>query len=414
MKLFNLFVTTVALVAISLSCTNEQVNKPKPSGVLFHNETLERIGIDGDNWCITWANDGSQVTSMCDGSWLGKHYYHNHLYRINGEADGFKITDITEYPQFFGGDDYPGWFGYGVIAVGDNLYSMVSKTPGLNWSGPFRGVKMLKSSDNGETWYRINKQGQKRLLAPDDTARNLITADEMFFMEEFGKKQHGQMAWPFSWVSFVQNGKAATASPDGYIYIYAPESSNAHELLLARVKEDKFEVRSNWEYFKQWNNDKPVWTKDIIQRGAVHVFPEKNSDNKYFGWYSWLPSVVWNPGLKLYIMVNGGTYAGHNMTNSQKDYYDGWMHNHSGSLGFWYAEHPYGPWKEFYYTDNWKFENEKNLNYQPKLSPKWISEDGKDMMLIWSDAMKNSKGVSHDTTYLWNQMKITLQLSNNQ
>jgi len=46
--------------------------------------------------------------------------------------------------------------------------------------------------------------------------------------------------------------------------------------------------------------------------------------------------------------------------------------------------------------------------YQPKLSPKWISDDGIEMTLIWSDAMKNEEGKSHTVNYLWNQMKISL------
>ena len=51
----------------------------------------------------------------------------------------------------------------------------------------------------------------------------------------------------------------------------------------------------------------------------------------------------------------------------------------------------------------------KNRTYQPKLSPKWISEDGRKMVLIWSDAMMNEEGRSHTINYLWNQMEITLQ-----
>ena len=408
MKKANKIVVLIFSTIFLISCSSEV--KKKPTTVQFHNETLERIGVDGDNWCVTWAKDGSQITSMCDGSWLGDHYWHNHLYRMVDNADNFDISHISGYPEYFGGSDFPGWFGYGVLAIDDTLYSMVSKTPGINWSGPFLGLKMLKSTDNGDSWYRVNKDGEARFIAADDTARNLITPEEMFFMEEFGKIEHGQIAYPFSWVSFVQNGQAGSASPDGYIYIYAPESANAHELLLARAKNEDFEKRSNWEYFASWEGENPVWTKDISKRGAVHVFPEKNSKDEYFGWYSWLPSVVWNEGLGLYIMVNGGTYGGHGMTNSQKDYYDSWMHTKTGSLGFWYSENPYGPWQQIYYTDYWKFEHENNLNYQPKLSPKWISDDGRDMKLIWSDAMKNSKGQSHDTTYVWNQMKVTIEM----
>ena len=125
---------------------------------------------------------------------------------------------------------------------------------------------------------------------------------------------------------------------------------------------------------------------------------------------SWLPSVVWNKGLGLYIMVNGGTYAGHGMTSSDEDYYNSWMHTRTGSLGFWYSENPYGPWHEFYYTDYWTVDDPGNLTYQPKLSPKWISEDGKEMVLIWSDAMKDKDGRSHTVNYRWNHMRITIQI----
>jgi hypothetical protein len=108
-------------------------------------------------------------------------------------------------------------------------------------------------------------------------------------------------------------------------------------------------------------------------------------------------------------MVNGGTYAGHQMTSSDKDYYDSWMHTRTGSLGFWYSSKPYGPWEQFHYTDYWTVDDPKNRTYQPSLSPKWISPDGKEMILIWSDAMKNEQGKSHTVNYKWNHMKITIR-----
>jgi hypothetical protein len=149
---------------------------------------------------------------------------------------------------------------------------------------------------------------------------------------------------------------------------------------------------------------------DIRKRKPAHIFPDKNINNEYFGWYSWLPSVVWNEGLQLYIMVNGGTYAGYNMTDSDEDYYDRWMHTKTGSLGFWYSENPYGPWHNFFYTDYWTVDSPDNLTYQPKLSPKWISDSGEEMVLIWSDAIKNKEGLSHNLHYKWNHMVINIKL----
>ena len=382
---------------------------PVPTGVTFHRDTIYRSDNRGDNWCITWTADDSQVTSMCDGNWLGgERSYHNHLYRILGGPDGFTRQDIPDYHQFVRGTG--SWFGYGIVSVDGVLYSVVSKTPANRWSGPFRGIKLLKSADNGKTWRRVNRRGEERTIGPFDDVRNEVSAEEMFFLEEFGLAHDKRNAYPFSYVGFVQQGKDHRAAKDDYVYIYAPEGAHAHKLLLARVPKNRLVLRDAWEYFRAYEGDRPVWTPNIKERGYVHIFPEKSEDGKYFGWYSWLPSVVWNEGLGLYIMVSGGTYAGHGMTASDKDYYDAWMHTRTGSLGFWWARNPYGPWRRFYYTDYWTADDPANRTYQPKLSPKWISEDGRTMTLIWSDAMKNEEGRSHTVNYRWNQMKITIEL----
>ena len=406
MKKIELLISLFLVVLLFTNCENQMV---RPTGIDFHSGTLKRMGSRGDNWCITWTKDGSQITSMCDGNWLnGEYGYHNHLYRLVGDAEHFTREDIPGYPQFI--REGEGWFGYGVLANNDAIYSMVSRTPGEAWDGPFRGIKMLKSTDNGKSWYRVNGLGEEKLLDPwDSEAREDLSTNEMFFMEESGKFKHGEMAYPFSFCSFVQCGQANSAAKDDYVYIYSPEGAQSNHLLLARVKNDEIEQRERWEYFASWDGVSPLWSDELDQRGVIYEYPEKNEVGEYFGWYSWLPSVVWNEGLGLYIMVNGGTYGGHGMTDNQDDYYSAWMHQNTGSLGFWYSEKPYGPWEQFFYTDYWIIDDEKNRTYQPKLSPKWISDDGKKMILIWSDAMKNDEGRSHSINYLWNQMEITLQ-----
>ena len=110
-------------------------------------------------------------------------------------------------------------------------------------------------------------------------------------------------------------------------------------------------------------------------------------------------------------MTNGGTYGGPNMTEEAEDYYSGWMHTKSGSMGLWYAENPWGPWTQFFYEEEWKPETPEDRIYQPKLSPKWISDDGRRMVFIWSDAKKNEEGQSHTINYKWNQMEIEIRLA---
>ncbi|MBT4096830.1 MAG: DUF4185 domain-containing protein [Gemmatimonadetes bacterium] len=384
-----------------------------PEGITLHTDTLYRSAEYGDNWCITWADDDSQITSMDDGDWLGsraggenRRGFHNRLYRIIGDARDFERQELTGYPDFSGPEG--SWFGYGIICVDGVVYSAASRTPGDAWSGPFRGIKLLKSADGGQSWSRVDRHGAERRLAADDEARNLDTAEEMFSLEEFGRPHLQQSAYPFSFVDFVQHGQNNGLAPDDYIYVYGPEGAHAHELLLARVEKSQLGERDKWRYWSGEDAGRPVWSPDIEQRRPVHVFPDRSAGGDFFGWYSWLPSVVFNPGLGLYIMVNGGTYAGRGLTSSDEDYYDKWMHTKTGSLGFWYAENPWGPWQQFYYTDYWTADDPGNLTYQPKLSPKWISEDGREMVLIWSDAMKDDEGKSHTVNYKWNQMAISL------
>ena len=385
----------------------------KPTGVIFHHESLRRTAGHGDNWCMTWAANGSTVTSMCDGAWLpSAENFHNRLYRVTGGPEDFGRSELEGYPRFVMGSR-SSWFGYGIVSVDGVLYSAISKTPRDQWSGPFLGIKLLRSDDNGATWSRVDREGNRRPLRPDDPARNEVSQAEMFFLEEAGLPHHCQSAYPFSFLDFAQHGQDNRLARDDYVYIFAPEGARSYQLLLARVPAAQLGVRSAWEYFVQREGNGAVWSSSIHARGPVHEFPQASADGRFFGWYSWLPSVVWDEGLGLYIMVSGGTYGGHGMTDSDEDYYDAWMHTASGSLGFWYAEAPHGPWHPFFYADDWTVDDAGNRTYQPKLSPQWISGDGREMVLVWSDAMKNAEGRSHTVNYTWNQMCISLQLGSN-
>jgi len=159
---------------VSVGHASARAGAVVPEGVVFRKDTLFRSDNRGDNWCITWAADDSLVTSMCDGDWLGaNHFYHNRLYRIVGGPESFVRGDLRDYPDLSG--KAGSWFGYGIVSVDGDLYSVISKTPGQSWSGPFRGIKLLKSPDNGKTWFRVNRRGLERKLGRADDARNEVT-----------------------------------------------------------------------------------------------------------------------------------------------------------------------------------------------------------------------------------------------
>jgi hypothetical protein len=166
---------------------------------------------------------------------------------------------------------------------------------------------------------------------------------------------------------------------------------------MARVKKAEILNRDNWEYFSNRNEDGSAeWVKgDISRRGVVHHFPDG------WGFYSWLPSVVWNEKLGLFIMATGGTQRpGTGEVSSS------WPHSKSGSLMFLWAEKPWGPWHQFFWKENWQAGEEINRLYLPQLSPKWISDGGTVMHLIFSDAANG-----HSTYYKWNMQRVRIKMS---
>ena len=380
----------------------------EPISVAFDTATLFRTKEPGDNWCQTWAKDGSVVTAMCDGNWIDEQsWYRSRLYRITGASTQFERASVASFPAFTIDMGFEGsWFTYGVVSVGDRLYAAASKTPGAEWSGPFLGVKLLMSPDGGTTWHRINRDGELRHLPADAPLSGIFEPGELFFHREDSQRREVIAASAFSYFDFLQSGRGNRQSRDEFIYIYAPDLLTSNRLNLARAPAAKLGLRSAWEFFAGSSDGGASWSPHIEDRAAVHEFPAHNSYGEHFGWYSWLPSVVWNEPIGLYIMAAGGTYAGWGFSLEDQDYFDPWMHAKTGSLGFWWAKTPWGPWTQIWYTDAWTVDDDANRTYQPKLSPKWISSTGETMVLIWSDAMADESGASHTVNYTWNQMQV--------
>lgn len=336
---------------------------------------IHRTGRNGDNWCMTWADDDCIYTSCDDGygwDYLASIEYNNRVWRLQGEPLDFHVSYLPNFPLYTVRDE---WYGYGLISVDGTLYHFITCASDNQFGFPFRGSKLICSHDHGKSW--CLPSGESIIGRERDK-------NDMFFWYE-GED------YAFANIEFLQCGRDNSLAKDEYIYLYAPNGRyQYHELNCARVQRDKIIRRDAYEYFQSFTPDGgAVWSKELEKRGAIHTFPEN------YGWYSWLPSVVYNPGLDLYIMANGGT--GVNGSG---------MHDLPASLGIYYAKNPWGPWTEVYYTDNWVADNPENRLYQPKLCPKWISKDGREMYLIFSDA-SDSWGYQ----YRWNQQKIIFELA---
>ena len=368
----------------------------KPKGVIF-NDKIVRDCKSGDNWCMTWAADDNKYVFLDDGfGWNEEKHYNNRIYRIVDTPNGdipFSAEDLPGYPDYFvertGANDYlitGSWYGYGIVSVDGVLYAFITLASGVRFNLPFVGCKLIYSEDFGVSWKRFDGLN----FTEDPRTRDAAT---LFFAYE-------DKEWPFTCIDIVQCGKDNQLAKDSYIYLYSPNGVKMHELNLARVKKDRILDKAAYEYFVKYaRNGSAEWTPRIKKRGCVHKFPEG------WGLYSWLPSVVYNKGLDLYIMATGGTQR-----PGTGDPNNPFMHFDTGSLGFYWSETPWGPWTEFYYTEKWYADSDSNRLYQPTLSPKWISDDGTEMVLIFSDAQADDEGHSHTTNYRWNHRKITLIL----
>ena len=374
-------------------CCGPLLARDFPVGVTFHDETLVRKGVRGDNWCQTWAVDDNVYTMMDDGNgWWPGEQSGSLCLRIQGD-ENFTTSDVTSMPGWPRNAINSSFYAYGTISVDGVIYVWLWKSETDTWYRRPIANRLLYSPDLGQTFYRWT--GEK------ETAETFeqTDPDSFFFYREDPKEKIDRDAYAFNWIAFCQNGKDNSLAKDDYVYMYAPEQFDPRNLSVIRVPKDSVRDRSKYEYFAGWKEETAQWTDDLRQRGVNLRYPESRGDGPWM-WASWFPSVVYNPGLDLYIMVSYG------VSDGDKRFWDGWCSRcqYPSSLGFWYAEHPWGPWRQFHYTEYFYADRKQNRTYGFKLSPKWIYDQGRTMVLIFSDA-----GDNHSTNYKWNQMKITIQ-----
>jgi hypothetical protein len=203
---------------------------------------------------------------------------------------------------------------------------------------------LIYSDDYGRTWY--SQDGTTPVYWESKEERN---SHNMVFWREPNNS--------FSLLTALQMGKNYEHNTDGYIYVYAPNGDGVEtmrQLVMFRVpKEPKTAIleRTNYEYFVALRSDGTAdWSGDIDDRGAVYTFPG--------GWvntsptpYAWHPSVVYDAPLRVYVMVTWGNGCSPNGVYFDRPSY----------LGFWIAEHPWGPWRQIHEEVSWMPEGDPAL-----------------------------------------------------
>lgn len=361
--------------------------------IVRRDETILSLGGTGFGYQMTWDAADRQYVMVSDGAgWADKPktLYNARLWTVSGAVQNAAFAEVGGFPDL-GEDshlaDRPRYFGGGLLAVRGRIYQFLSTLDRAtrrprHWTG----AKLIYSDDIGRTWR--NQDGTTPVVWEDwqEQSRDRFA----FFQEPDGC---------FSLLSILQMGRDYGANRDGYIYVYGLNGSVdglMNELVMYRVRIEKMLERGAYEFFAGLaRNGDPQWSEDIGARAPVHRFPRGwvNSTNLFAGDLvveSWLPSIVYNESLGLYLMASCGIGCAPDGTEFGKPSY----------LGFWVSSTPWGPWQQVHEETAWTPGGDREARaFTPRISPKWIAADGKSFWLVWSD-IKGIRAFARDESEL--------------
>ena len=293
-------------------------------------ETIVRKAKGGDNWPLTWADDGAIYSTYGDG-WGFRPRVRDKLslglVRIDGGADDFRGVNIRSESIEKYGDGRRGEKAWGLLSVDGQL---------LMWMGHANRegaeCQLAWSSDHGKTW----EQSEWRFA-------------------EFGL------------VGFINFGRDYSGARDDYVYAYSHDGPNADtpadRFVLMRVPISQVKLREAWEFFTRINaRGDPVWTSDIEKRGAV--FRHKDACLR--------SAVTYNPGIKRYLWWQAIPQPSGHVDRGDTRF--------DGGFGVYDAPEPWGPWTTAYFTRQWDVGPGEHGDFPAK----WTSRDGRSMHLVFS------------------------------
>ena len=286
--------------------------------------TITRQAEGSDNWPLTWADDGHLYTAYGDG-WGFEPRVEKKLSlglaRIIGQPNAIRGVNIRSANGEQIGQGAAGKKASGMLMINRVLYM---------WVRNAGNSQLLWSDDHGKTWQWANWKFETSFGAP----------------------------------TFLNFGQDYAGARDEFVYIYSHDSDSAYEpsdqMVMARVPKARIEDRQAYEFFERLDaGGKPVWTKDVAQRGAVFV----HRDGCYRS------GITYNFGLKRYLWCQILHESSH--PKGQR---------FQGGFGIYEAPEPWGPWRTVYFTRNW----DVGPGETSSLPTKWMSEDGKTVHLVFS------------------------------
>lgn len=286
--------------------------------------TIIRRAKGGDNWPMTWADDGAMYTAYGDGNGFEPFVPAKlsiGFSRVTGGPADFKGVNFFAKDGEARGDGKSGRKASGILMIDGVLYLLARNLD---------NAQLAWSRDHGATW----------------------TWADWKFTTSFGCP------------SFLNFGQNYGGARDDFVYLYSPDAANAYDpadrMVLARVPKAKLADHSAYDYFVALDpKGGATWSKDIAQRGAVFT----HAGNSHRG------GVTYDAGLKRYLWCQILPFSPHPQGP-----------RFQGGFGIYDAPEPWGPWTTVYYTPMW----DVGPGESSSLPTKWMSADGKTVHLVFS------------------------------
>jgi len=287
-------------------------------------KTIIRKAEGGDNWPITWADDGNLYTAYGDGQGFEP--------KVN------KKLSLGFAKVISGPDDFKGI----------NIRSKTGERVGEGTAGP-KASGML--CVDGILYMLVRNVGNSQVAWSDDHAATWNWCDWKF-ETSFGAP------------TFLNFGADYAGRLDNFVYLYSHDSDSAYapadRMVMARVPLDQIRERRAYEFFKGLDAaGQAVWTRDIRERGAVFVNPGQ----------CYRSGISYNPGLERYLWCQILPFS----TDSRGPRFQ-------GGFGIYEAPEPWGPWHTVFYTENWDVGPGETSSFPTK----WMSRDGRTCHLVFS------------------------------
>jgi hypothetical protein len=311
--------------------------------------SLPQLG-QGDLWTNCWSDDDALYVAAGDGPGFGLLFNDLFTARIDGRPGeaGYRGTQLAvgaQVSDIWSGSDTYTRKPTGMLCLQGDLYLAVQDLAMSFDDAP--AATIARSTDKGRTW-TWDRSGP------------------MFSDREF------------TTIMFLDYGKDSEHVPNDHIYAYGLDGSWAFSegkpgptrLYLARVAKDRVQSRKDWEFFAGYNavDGTPRFDRDIGARQPVledtrRVCTMPLNSNLTFQNMTTINQggVVYNAPLGRYIYTSWTEYT----------------------FEFYEAPTPWGPFKLFYSKDFgvWPWDETQNGGYATTIPSKFISEDGKHMLL---------------------------------